>query len=33
LIGAHAAVASMSLLTRDSSRYRTYFPAISLICP
>ncbi len=24
--GAHAAVAGMSLITRDASRYRTYFP-------
>lgn len=33
LIGAHAAVAKMTLLTRDSSRYRTYFPGLALICP
>lgn len=32
-IGAHAAVNQMSLLTRDSSRYRTYFPSVRLICP
>jgi predicted nucleic acid-binding protein len=32
-IGAHAAVAGMSLLTRDSSRYRTYFPTVELIAP
>lgn len=32
-IGAHAAVNKMSLLTRDSSRYRTYFPTVRLICP
>lgn len=31
--GAHAAVNQMSLLTRDSSRYRTYFPTVRLICP
>ncbi|NTW67472.1 MAG: type II toxin-antitoxin system VapC family toxin [Nitrospirae bacterium] len=33
LIGAHAAVGGMTLLTRDSSRYRTYFPGLALICP
>jgi len=32
-IGAHAAVANMPLLTRDASRYRTYFPTIELIAP
>lgn len=32
-IGAHAAVAQMTLLTRDSSRYRSYFPTLNLICP
>jgi hypothetical protein len=32
-IDAHAAVVGMSLLTRDASRYRTYFPRIELIAP
>lgn len=32
-IGAHAAVSSMTLLTRDAARYRTYFPKIRLIAP
>jgi predicted nucleic acid-binding protein len=33
LIGAHATVAGLSLLTRDVARYRTYFPAATLIVP
>ncbi|MFZ5766917.1 MAG: type II toxin-antitoxin system VapC family toxin [Thermodesulfobacteriota bacterium] len=32
-IGAHAAVSSFHLITRDSARYKTYFPKITLICP
>jgi len=32
-IGAHAAVAGLTLVTRDPSRYRTYFPRLSLLCP
>ena len=33
LIGAHAAVESLPLLTRDVRRFRTYFPTVELICP
>jgi predicted nucleic acid-binding protein len=32
-IGAQAAVRKMTLLTRDASRYRTYFPSVDLIAP
>lgn len=32
-IGAHAAVAGLTLITRDSKRYQTYFPSVSLIAP
>jgi predicted nucleic acid-binding protein len=32
-IGAHAATENLALLTRDVSRYRTYFPAVQLIVP
>jgi hypothetical protein len=30
-IGAHAAVSGCAILTRDVSRYRSYFPTVSLI--
>lgn len=33
LIGAHAAVAGHFLLTRDSNRYRNYFPELGIIAP
>lgn len=33
LIGAHAAVAGIPLLTRDLRRYGTYFPKLELISP
>lgn len=32
-IGAHAAVSGLTLLTRDASRYRTYFPGLAIIAP
>lgn len=33
LIGAHAAIRGYRLLTRDTARYRTYFPRLQLITP
>jgi predicted nucleic acid-binding protein len=33
LIGAHASVAQIPILTRDARRYRTYFPDVELIAP
>ncbi len=33
LIGAHAAVEKLPLLTRDTRRYRHYFPTVALIAP
>lgn len=32
-IGAHAVVAGCPILTRDTCRYRTYFPTVDLIAP
>ncbi|GBE47335.1 tRNA(fMet)-specific endonuclease VapC [bacterium BMS3Bbin12] len=32
-IGAHAAVAGCPILTRDSGRYRVYFPSVRLVMP
>ena len=32
-IGAHAAIAGYTLLTRDPRRYRTYFPTLRVIAP
>jgi predicted nucleic acid-binding protein len=32
-IGAQAAVMDLPLLTRDGSRYRTYFPTVKLLAP
>lgn len=33
LIGAHAAIAGYELMTRDATRYRTYFPTLRLLAP
>jgi len=33
IIGAHAAVSGWSLLTRDATRYRSYFPALRVVAP
>lgn len=32
-IGAHAAAEGLMLVTRDASRYRTYFPSVRLVVP
>lgn len=32
-VGAHAAVQGWPLLTRDASRFRTYFPSLAVLAP
>lgn len=32
-IGAHAAIEQFALLTRDATRYRTYFPTVEILSP
>ena len=32
-IGAHAAIGGIALLTRDTNRYKSYFPKLALISP
>ena len=32
-VGAHAVVGRMQLLTRDVTRYRTYFPKLKIVAP
>ena len=32
-IGAHAALAGLTLLTRDGKRYRSYFPTLHIVAP
>jgi predicted nucleic acid-binding protein len=32
-IGAHAAIAGYTLLTRDARRYRTYYPKLRVVAP
>ena len=32
-IGAHAAVAGLPLVTRDTKRFSEYFPGLRLVCP
>ena len=32
-IGAHASVSRLSLVTRDVTKYKTYFPQLNLVCP
>jgi predicted nucleic acid-binding protein len=32
-IGAHAALTGLTLLTRDATRYRSYFPTLRIVAP
>ncbi len=32
-IGAHASIENFNLITRDTNKYKTYFPQVNLICP
>lgn len=32
-VGGHAEASSLKIITRDTARYRTYFPGLSLISP
>lgn len=32
-VAAHAVVGRMQLLTRDATRYRSYFPGLKLVAP
>ena len=32
-IGAHAAVEGLTLVTRDTKRFRRHFPGVRLVCP
>ena len=32
-IGAHAAIGGLALLTRDATRYRSYFPKVEILAP
>ena len=32
-IGAHASILNISILTRDTARYKTYFPKLNIIHP
>ena len=32
-VGAHAAISRLPVLTRDTQRYKTYFPSVQLVSP
>jgi len=32
-IGAHAAILNIPLVTRDTNRFREYFPKLEIVCP